>query len=155
MKLLLWAGALALAVVSFVVPAAAQTTIDLGAAATTWMPILTGIVGAVVFVLAGWVLAIGTKKLGISIDDSMRNSLQTAARNAAGLLLNQLGNQLSGKVIDVKNPLVAQAANYVITHAPDAIDHFGLTPDVIAEKVLALLPQVANTATVTPAAPSA
>ncbi len=38
--------------------------------------------------------------------------------------------------------------------APDAVAHFGLTPDAIAQKILALLPQVANTTT-TATTPSA
>jgi hypothetical protein len=80
-------------------------------------------------------------KLGVSIDDSMRASLQTAATNAAGLVLNSLGNNLSGVVVDVKSSLIADAVNYMIKAAPDAIAHFGLTPDLIAQKILALLPQ--------------
>ena len=86
-------------------------------------------------------------KLGVSIDDSMRASVQTAATNAAGLVLNQLGNSLQGKTITVGTPFIADAVNYVLKNAPDAVAHFGLTPDAIAQKIIALLPQVANTTT--------
>ena len=125
---------------------AGDTTVD---ATTFWgwlMPYVASAIGAVISFLVGWVLVLLKSKLGISIDDSMRDSLQTAATNAAGLLLNKLGNQLPG-TIDVKNQFVADAVNYVLKAAPDAINHFGLTPDAIAQKIIALLPQVANTTT--------
>lgn len=145
-NLLSWVGALALAVMSFAAPAMAQTTVGAGDVYSAFLPYLLAIVGAAVSTLIGWVLLTVNKKLGISIDDSMRNSLQTAARNGAGLLLNQLGNQLQGKTIDVKSPALAEAVNYVIKAAPDALAHFGLTPEMIEQKIIALLPQVANTA---------
>jgi hypothetical protein len=58
-------------------------------------------VGALITFLAGWVLVLLKSKLGLSIDDSIRASIQTAATNAAGLVLNKLGNTLNGKTVDV------------------------------------------------------
>jgi hypothetical protein len=124
--------------------ASADTSI---AAGDVWSAIQTYIaaaVGALISAGVGWLIVLLNRKLGLSIDDSMRSSLQTAATNAAGLVLNQFGNRLSGVKIDVKNELIADAVNYVLQAAPDAVAHFGLTPDLIAQKILALLPQVAN-----------
>jgi hypothetical protein len=132
----------------------ADTTIAVGDIWSGVLPYIVAAIGAVITFLVGWVLNLLKTKLGVSIDDSMRASLQTAATNAAGLVLNQLGNQLSGTKIDVGNQFVADAVNYVLKAAPDAVAHFGLTPDAIAQKILALLPQVANTTT-TATAPSA
>jgi hypothetical protein len=56
-------------------------------------------------------------KLGVSIDDSMRASLQTAATNAAGRVFNWLGNTLQDKKVDVGNQFVADAVNHVIKAA--------------------------------------
>lgn len=123
----------------------ADTTVVVGDLWTGVVPYIVAAVGALISAAVGWLIVLVNKKLGISIDDSMRNSLQTAATNAAGLVLAQLGNQLSGVKVDVKNQLVADAVNYVIRAAPDAVAHFGLTPDLIAQKIVALLPQVANT----------
>lgn len=125
----------------------ADTTVAVGDLWTGLQPYIVAAIGALITAAVGWLIMLANKKLGISIDDSMRRSLQTAATNAAGLVLNQLGNQLSGVKVDVKNQLVADAANYVIKAAPDAVAHFGLTPDAIAQKIVALLPQVANTTT--------
>jgi hypothetical protein len=68
-----------------------------------------------------------------------------SATNAAGLVLNQLGNSRQDKKIDVGNQFVADAANYVLKAAPDAVTHSGLAPQAIAEKILALLPQESRT----------
>jgi hypothetical protein len=136
------------------VPQADTTTsVDIGGFWTALLPYIASAVGGLITFLVGWVLVLVKSKLGLSIDDSMRASLQTAATNATGLVLNKLGNTLNGKTVDVGNVLVADAVNYVMKAAPDAIAHFGLTPDAIAQKILALLPQVANT-TITATTPS-
>lgn len=136
------------------VPQADTTTsVDIGGFWTALLPYIASAVGGLITFLVGWVLVLVKSKLGLSIDDSMRASQQTAATNATGLVLNKLGNTLNGKTVDVGNVLVADAVNYVMKAAPDAIAHFGLTPDAIAQKILALLPQVANT-TITATTPS-
>lgn len=136
------------ALLLFAAPGAyADTTIAVGDIWSGIVPYIVAAIGALISAAVGWLIYLVNKKLGISIDDSMRSSLQTAATNAAGLVLNKLGNQLAGTKIDVKNQYVAEAVNYVLTAAPDAIKHFGLTPDLVAQKILALLPQVANTTT--------
>jgi len=111
------------------------------------MPTIQAVVSALVLYGVGWLALLLKTKLGVSIDDSMRASIQTAATNAAGLVLNQLGNTLQGKTITVQTPFIADAVNYVLKNAPDAVAHFGLTPDAIAQKIIALLPQIANTTT--------
>jgi hypothetical protein len=54
---------------------------------------------------------------------------------------------LQGKSIEVGNPAVASAVNLVLKSAPDALAHFGITPESVAQKIVAKLPQVANTVT--------
>ena len=132
---------------------AGDTTVSIGDLWTGVVPYITAAIGAVITFLTGWVLMLIKTKLGLSIDDSMRASLQTAATNAAGLVLGKLGNNLQGVKVDLRNEFIADAVNYVIKAAPDAIAHFGLTPDMIAQKILALLPQVANTTVTATTAP--
>jgi hypothetical protein len=81
----------------------------------------------------------------------MRASLQTAATRRGPR--TQPARQLAAGQ-EVGNQFVADAVNYVLKSAPDAVAYLGLTPDAIAQKILALLPQVANT-TVTATSPSA
>lgn len=134
--------------VLFVGTAFAQstTTVDVGAAWTSLQTWAITFATLAISALVGWLLLLLKQKTGLSIDDSMRDALQTAVTNAAGLVLNKLGNQLQGKVIDVHNPFVAAAVNYVLMSAPKAIEHFGITPESIKEKIVAKLPQIANTA---------
>jgi hypothetical protein len=54
--------------------------------------------------------------------------------NAAGLVLNKIGNQLQGKVLDlgyVGNDMV----KYVMNAVPDATKHFGLTEERVANMI--------------------
>lgn len=113
------------------------------------VPYLAAAIGALISAAVGWLVYLVNKKLGLSIDDSLRDSLQTAAANAAGLVLAGLGNRLSGMTLDVRSELVADAVNYVLKAAPDAVAHFGLTPEAVAQKILALLPRVAGSAAAT------
>jgi len=127
-------------------PAFAATTVDISSFWTSTMAYVAAAIGAVISFLVGWLLILLKTKTGLSIDDSMRASLQTAVTNAAGLVLNKLGNVLPG-TITIDNAFVAEAVQYVVKAAPDAIAHFGLTPDALATKITAVLPQVANTTT--------
>lgn len=111
------------------------------------VPYIVAALGALVSAAVGWLVYLVNRKLGLSIDDSLRDSLQTAAANAAGLVVGGLGNRLAGVTLDVRSALVADAVNYVLKAAPDAVAHFGLTPDAVAQKILALLPRVAGTPT--------
>lgn len=127
--------------------ARADALVAVGEIWTGLVPYIVAAIGALISAAVGWLVYLFNKKLGLSIDDSLRDSLQTAAANAAGLVVNGLGHRLSGATIDVRSELVADAVNYVLKAAPDAVVHFGLTPEAVAQKILALLPRVAGSAT--------
>lgn len=149
MKTFCYAGAFAAGILcGAVTMALAQTTpsnaipiSEAWSAVQTW--ILT-LVGAVVPSLVGWVTMTLNKKLGISIDDSLRNALQTATTNAAGLVLNKIGNQLQGQVLNLGH-IGNEIVRYVMNNVPDAVKHFGLDEERVANMILAKVPQVANT----------
>jgi hypothetical protein len=126
--------------------ARADALVAVGEIWTGLVPYIVAAIGALISAAVGWLVYLVNKKLGLSIDDSLRDSLQTAAANAAGLVVNGLGHRLSGATIDVRSELVADAVNYVLKAAPDAVVHFGLTPEAVAEKILALLPRAAGSA---------
>ena len=107
----------------------------------TW---LLTVVGTVVSSLIGYVSTTLNKKLGISIDDSLRNALQTATTNAAGLVLNKIGNQLQGQVLDI-GAVGNDVVQYVIKNVPDAVGHFQLDEERVKNMILAKVPQIANT----------
>jgi hypothetical protein len=144
----------AIAVLILFAPAAfaADGQIDAGGIYGAWRPYIVEIVGTLLVAFVGWLLAILRQKWNIQIEDSRRDALQTALANAAGLVIAKLDNAVQGKTITISSPAVADAVNLVLKSAPDAIAHFGLTPEVLAQKIVAKIPVVANT---TPAAPGA
>lgn len=87
-------------------------------------------------------------KLALGIIDShlrhgaLRNMLDAAIQGALGKM--QQASQadiLQARCLhpNIANPLMAVGARFVISHASDAVDHFSLTPDQIAEKIQAQL----------------
>lgn len=129
-------------------------TINLSPWAVILQPIEQGVAiaaGTLITGLAAWAWAWVAKRLKIenlNMDAAHRASLDAAATTVAGTILNSLGNQLQGKVIDVKSPAVVAAVQQIQGLAPEAISYFGLDqlPDVLAQKIVAKLPQIANTA---------
>lgn len=131
---------------------AADGQINVGGVYGVWRPYIVDIIGTVLIAFVGWLLAILKAKWNITIEDSRRDALQTALTNAAGLAIAKLDNVVAGKTITVGNPAVAAAVELVLKSVPDAIAYFGLTPQAIAEKIVAKIPVVANTTPATPGA---
>lgn len=125
--------------------APASSNVDLGGIFGAWRPYLLDLFGVAAAAVVGLICELVRRKLNLSISAEHRDALQRALTNAAGLALNSLGNKLDGKTVNVKSPEVAQAVNYVAKAAPDALAHFGLTPQALEEKIVAKIPQVANT----------
>lgn len=127
---------------AFPVVAMAQeqgTTIDLGSLLAPWLEMLIGAVAILVTAILGYVAALIKRKTGVDIDLARMTTLQTTITNAAGLVINKLGEAAEGKTIDVRHPLIRDAILYVNAAAPDAVAQFGLTPEQIAEKIAAKL----------------
>lgn len=129
--------------------AVALADISVGQAFGAWKEYIDAIVSAVVFALVGLLFAAVYKWTGIKIEDSQRQALQTALTNGAALVLNKLENKLQGKTVTTGSPGVDDAVNYVLKSAPAAVAKFGLTPAELREKIIAKVPQVANTTTPT------
>ncbi len=95
--------------------------------------------GTVLTALVGWLVWVIKQKTSIQIDAQYRDAFQKALEQAAGGLLNSLGDRVGNTTISVGNPNMAAAINYVLKSAPDAVKKFGLDTkrDEIAEKIAA------------------
>jgi hypothetical protein len=133
------------AVFGLVGPAAAE--ISVGQAFGVWKPYIDAAISAAAFAAVGFVVFYVNKMTGLKIEDSQREALQTALTNAAGLVVNQLGNKLDGKVITSGHQAIDQAVNYVLKSAPQAVERFALSPAELREKIIAKVPQVAPAVT--------
>lgn len=123
-------------------PAFAQTEVAIEGIYNVLQPYLLAVVSVIATAIVGWLAELLRRKFNLDIDASHRDALQTALTNGAGLLLGKIGGAASGRKLDLKSVVLAEAVNYVLQAVPDAIRHFGITPESLAEKILAKLPQL-------------
>lgn len=123
-------------------PAFAQTTVAVESIYEILQPYLLAIVSVLATAIVGWLAELLRRKFNLDIDAAHREALQTALTNGAGLLIGKLGDAAAGRKLDLKSAALAEAVNYVLQAVPDAVRHFGITPEAIAEKIQAKLPQV-------------
>lgn len=114
-----------------------DTTVNVGQLLAPWLELLVGAVVTLALALLAYLTALIKAKTGIDIGAKHRETLQAAVENAAGLVLAKVQGSLADKTIDVRHPLVRDAIMYVNANAPDAVAHWGLSGDAIAEKILA------------------
>ncbi|MEF2073467.1 hypothetical protein [Consotaella aegiceratis] len=72
-------------------------------------------------------------KLGLDVDQKHRDALQTAIQNAALVAVSKMGGPAIATT--VSGAALETAVDYVKRASPDAVKHFDLSADAIAEKV--------------------
>jgi hypothetical protein len=94
------------------------------------------------FLAAGLLVAVpwvGAKILGLvklSKDEKMRALVETGLFNAIQYAKSQLAEKLkSGVSVEIKNETVNVAVGYAVSHIPDALRHFEITPELLKEKL--------------------
>ena len=124
--------------------AVAQTTggvINVGAAFGSLAPYVDSIVGVLIVAGLTWLFMILKTKFNIDTDASFRAALQTFLKNQASSLIADGAVAISDKGISVKSPALASAANMAFQLIPETLKRFGLTPDVVAQKIIDMIPQ--------------
>ncbi len=77
----------------------------------------------------------------VDMDAKMRDALNTALQNGVMAGMHSLQAwQSVHKDIAVQGAVTRWAAQYAIDHVPDAVDHFGLSPEDLVTKALAFIP---------------
>lgn len=145
-----------------IVPATGQpvvvhvpTSIDYGQAFGWLQPYVVSVAGSLLALIASWIMYQAQKWLGIKIDKDQADVYLRAATNQASALIAKGFVKIAenGRV-EVNNTALAGAANELLRSVPDAAAHFSLEnkPEVVAQKIVAMIPQVpAAAATVAPA----
>lgn len=126
------------------VGAQAQTSVPVDGIYALLQPYVLAVVSVLATAIVGWLAELLRRKFNLDIEAAHRDALQTALTNGAGLIAGKIGGALAGRTIDLKSVLLAEAVNYVLQAVPDAVRHFGVTPELLAEKILAKLPQMAK-----------
>lgn len=122
-----------------VMTAPAETSINVGDLLAPWLQLMLAFAAVVIPALGTWAAAELRRRTGIVVEASHREAFQTALLNGAGLLKVKAEQMTSNVTIDVRHPAIRDAILYVNSSAPDAIKYFGLTPEAIAEKLVAKL----------------
>lgn len=87
--------------------------------------------------LAAWAIAEFRKRTGIQLDDRAKLALSSAEQTAVGMAQAKLlaGNaKLSD--IHVDSALINESVAYLGKTVPDAMAKFGLTPEIMAQKLV-------------------
>lgn len=111
-------------------------------------PYLVEVAGLVIAGVVGWLATAVRAKLGIDIEARHREALQAALTNAAGLVINRAGGSIGALHLPTSNTMIAEGVDYVVKAAPDALKHFGITPEaarsILAEKLEAKIGLIAG-----------
>ena len=116
-----------------------ETTISL-------VPILDVVIqlfGAALMAVGTWAVTMLSQKLKLSSDSEVRTYLQEALQRAVNFGVEKARSQAKDiGTVDVRNEVVADAANYVIGKTPDALKKLGISDDSVQDLVRARLPAV-------------
>lgn len=142
-------GVASLCLFAFAGIAAAQTQSAGSAVFEIVRPFLVEAAGVLISALMVWLVAIVRTKFKIEIEAKHREALQAALTNAAGLVINRAGGMASALILPSRNPLIIEGVDYVVKSAPDALKHFGITPEaagaVLTEKLEAKIGVMVST----------
>lgn len=147
MKLYALMGAAICALAALASPALAQdTSVQIGGLWGTIRPYIADLIGLAVVAAIGYISTIVKSRFGIEIEAKHREALHSAATTGINMALGQLDGRMDKLSIDVKNKIIADALNYAIKSAPDAIAFFGLDAkrdqlvDMLKAKLTVALP---------------
>lgn len=105
-----------------------------------WLtPYADTIAQALIALGAAW---FAKSKYSAMMDESSRTALETFLKNRASSLLADGAVRMQDKAIHVDNAFLYRAATQASSAIPDALKRFGLTPDVVAAKIIDAIPQV-------------
>lgn len=144
------AALVCVAVTVIAAPALADggNVISFGPLLGSLQPFVDALISGLITALVGWVLYVIKQKLNISIDDSMRDAFITWAKGQASSLVADGAVKVSGLQVTVQSAALATAANTIFRLVPDAAKHFGITPELAAQKIVDMIPHVPTVAAV-------
>jgi hypothetical protein len=99
-------------------------------------PIIVAAVNGAFLVVASIIGIIINNKVK---DQNLARQLENAAKNGIGMLQQATDQMIESAHINIPNvpKEIAPAVQYMLDHAGEAITHFGITPEMLAEKIVA------------------
>lgn len=124
-------------------PSSAGGIINIGQAfAPIVQPYIDAAVNALIVAAVGWLGWFFKAKLGINIDQGHADALARFAQGRANSLIADGMVKMDGLKVNIDSAALANEVNLASTMIPDAVAHFGVTPDQLAAKIKDALPQV-------------
>jgi hypothetical protein len=105
-------------------------------------PYVDAAVQALIVIGIGWLSWFFKTKLNINIDQGHADALARFAQGRANSLIADGFVKMNGLQVTVDNAALASEVNAAATMIPDAVAHFGITPDQLAAKIKDAIPQV-------------
>lgn len=119
--------------------AASDTTVSFAPLITALLPYLATLLSLLATAALGWLATLLQKKVNIDLTQSSRDALHSALTTGINLALSKLQPEGGKLTLDVKDKTIAQAITWAETSVPEAIQHFGLTPDALRSMVASKL----------------
>lgn len=115
--------------------------INVGEAFGAFGPYVNSAVGALITVGMTLLFFYLRTKFNIDTDGSFRAAMEAFLKNQASALIAKGEVRFSGTKVEVSSIALASAANLALTLIPETMKRFNLTPEVIAQKIIAAIPQ--------------
>lgn len=100
--------------------------IEIGGLYAVVRPYIADLLGLAILAAIGFATKFIKDKFGIDIEARHREALHSAAVTGLNTALSKFDVKAAGITVEVKNRLIAEAANYAIKAVPDAIKFFKL-----------------------------
>jgi hypothetical protein len=126
-----------------------STTVTLHEFVVALMPYVVAAVGAIISICVALITKYVHDKFGIDIEAKHRDALHSALLTGTTAALSHLGDRVGAIPIDVRKEVVRDAVLYAEQSVPDALKHFNITPEILAEMIqskIVLLEQKATPA---------
>lgn len=135
-------AALALAAFGATPAAAAEQAVTVGPIYGLVEPYIRALADVVITGLIGWGAVLIKSWTGIQIEARHREALHSALMTGVTKALARLGVRAEGLTVDLRSQVLAEAVEWAEAAVPDAIAHFGMTPDRVAALATAKLGQL-------------
>ena len=89
-------------------------------------------------IFVGFIARVAKQWVGVELDSKHREALHGAIVRGMGYAIDAVSNKAKDKaVFEIDNDVTAKVASYVVTHTPDALKYFKLSPERLDEIIRA------------------
>lgn len=98
-----------------------------------------GLLSIALLTVATWAVSKLGTKFNLDNNEALRNLIEDAIHAAINFAIQKLHEQGKRFTIETEKESLAMIVNYVINSIPEALAHFGITPERVEEMVKARL----------------